>query len=239
MTAMLNFRRLPLLRSPFPHVCAHDYLPPGLYRQLSDSFPTCPAASGPTGFSCFRGDPAYEALIVSNEAWSWLYRSCQSESFVCWALQQFATVWAAGGCLIGTERAHYVDYCESRHDKERRYLERVLHEPEALWVRLDLLQSHVGYHRAAHRDHQRRLVTMLIYFCDARENEMCGGSLRLHGQSEGSIAQDQTFVPEHNLMVAFPRLPESFHSVDTISRQRRPRNFIQITVSSSTDAWTS
>jgi 2OG-Fe(II) oxygenase superfamily len=80
---------------------------------------------------------------------------------------------------------------------------------------------------------------MLIYFCDARENEMYGGSLRLHGQSEGSVAGDQTFVPEHNLMVAFPRLPQSFHSVDTILQQRQPRNFVQITVSSSADAWPS
>jgi Rps23 Pro-64 3,4-dihydroxylase Tpa1-like proline 4-hydroxylase len=79
---------------------------------------------------------------------------------------------------------------------------------------------------------------MLIYFCDAVENGMEGGTLHLHGQrAEGQ--DDKEFAPRHNLMVAFPCVPHSFHSVSEIKRQRAPRNFVQITVSSSVDAWPS
>jgi hypothetical protein len=235
----LDLPLLPVVQRPFPHVSAHRFLSSERYRRLLASFPSCPPSTGPTGFSCFRGDPAYENLIARDEAWSWLYRSCQSQAFVSYCLRQFADVWARSGCLIATDRARYVDYCESRLDKERRYLEKVVHAPEEVWVRFDFLKGNIGYHRARHRDHCRRLVTMLIYFCDATENEMTGGNLYLHGQDAEGFADDSRFVPGHNLMIAFPRVPQSFHSVDEIRHQRAARNFIQITVSSSVDAWPS
>jgi 2OG-Fe(II) oxygenase superfamily len=235
----LDLPLLPVVHRPFPHVSAHDFLSSERYRQLLASFPACPPSSGPTGFSCFRGDPAYERLIAKDEAWSWLYRACQSQAFVSYCLRQFAAVWPASGCLIAADRARYVDYCESRLDKERRYLEKIVHAPEELWVRLDFLKGHIGYRRALHRDHCRRLLTMLIYFCDATQNEMTGGNLCLHGQEADEFTVDRAFAPEHNLMVAFPRVPHSFHSVDEIKHQCAARNFLQITVSSSVDAWPS
>jgi hypothetical protein len=213
------------------------------YRQLAASFPVCPPSSGPTGFSYFRGDPTYDNLVATDEAWSWFVHAVQSEVFVSYCLRQFANFWSSTGCLIDTSHAHYVDYSESRADKERRHIEKVIHAPEELWVRLDILQARVGYRRKPHLDHRRRLVTMLIYFCDSAENQMIGGALVLHGAAAkngtGEDPEQSSFAPRQNFMAAFPCTPESFHSVTEIKSQSAPRNFVQITISSSVDAWPS
>lgn len=238
---MLQFANLPVVASPFPHVIGNDFLPLDLYQQLVSSFPTCPPSSGPTGFSYFRGDAAYDDLIKTNPAWNHFSESVQSQAFVSHCLHQFADRWATDGCLVDIERAHYVDYVESRADKERRNIENVNLSPEQLWVRLDIAQGRVGYRRGVHLDHRRRLVTMLIYFSDAHESRMVGGDLYLHAvPPTGSPLPPlpvQKLVPKHNSMVAFACTPTSLHSVSEIKSQAAPRNFVQITVSSSMDAW--
>ena len=74
---------------------------------------------------------------------------------------------------------------------------------------------------------------MLIYFCDADEAGMKGGDLVLHGSGGDSV----TIRPRHNRMVMFPCTAASLHSVTMIRRQSAPRNFVQVTVSSSVDLW--
>ena len=238
---MFELGLLPVAPSPFAHVVAKEFLSADLYEQLLASFPVCPPSSGPTGFSYFRGDPAYDELIATNEAWSSFFHAIHSEQFVADCLRQFSGIWTAAGCLIDVSRAEYVDYCESRADKERRHLAEPVHAPEKLWVRLDILQGQVGYRRSAHLDHRRRLLTMLVYFCDSAENEMNGGDLVLHRAvtfgGKQALLPEKRLVPQPNEMVAFACTPESLHSVTEIVSQKAPRNFVQITVSSSVDAW--
>src|SRR5262249_16719721 len=116
-------------------------------------------------------------------------------------------------------------------------------EPEELWVRLDIHQALPGYHRVRHVDHRRRVISMLIYLCDADECGMVGGDLVLHGNRKRwwqvGRSNDQIVRPRHNLMAAFPCYAESIHSVPEIVRQTKPRNYVQIHVSSSYDAWPS
>jgi hypothetical protein len=45
--------------------------------------------------------------------------------------------------------------------------------------------------------------------------------------------------PQLNLMAAFACSPISYHSVPVIKSQVSPRNFVQIQISSSVDAWPS
>lgn len=238
---MLTFPLQPVLAFPFHHVLAEEYLPADLYAELAKSFPVCPPSSGPTGYSYFRGDEAYDSLIATNAAWSEFYQSVQSHEFVAYCMDQFAETWSAAGCKVDLTKAHYVDYLESRADKERRHIEHPLDDPNALWVRLDILQGNVGYKRSAHLDHRRRLITMLVYLCDTAENQMEGGELVLHQPlavgGKTLLLERTRLAPKHNQMVAFACTPDSFHSVSEITAQRAPRNFVQITVSSSVDAW--
>ena len=237
---MLELPHLTVRTHPFPYAVQHGFLPAALYRELSRSFPTCPPVGGPTGFSSFRGDAHFEALLRQSAPWREFVSALQSQSFIEYCMAQFSSTCLAQGCLIDLTGASYRDHLESRIEKAQRNIEAAGLAPEHLWVRADILQGRLYYERAPHLDHRRRLLSMLIYFCDRDEMDMEGGELVLHGPPEcGRFTAHQGFAPRHNLMVAFPCSGRSFHSVTRITRQRSPRNFLQITVSSCADLWPS
>jgi Rps23 Pro-64 3,4-dihydroxylase Tpa1-like proline 4-hydroxylase len=103
---------------------------------------------------------------------------------------------------------------------------------------MEIHQARVGYHRKIHLDHRRRLLTMLIYFCDHEENRMQGGELLLHNGPEQPWypGRATSIAPCPNLMLAFPS-SRSFHSVAPITSQAAPRNYLQVHISSSVDIW--
>jgi hypothetical protein len=223
--------------TPFPHILGNEFIEPQYYRELSRSFPACPPQKGPTGFSLYWGDHGYQELLAEQPAWQSLFNTFHSQLFIDWCREQFAEVWEQDGCKINLSEALYVPYREDRIDKERATLRRVVYEPHELWVRMDIHQGRMGYDRPVHLDHARRLLSMLIYLCDHSENEMHGGELFLH-QGKQSTHHDATRItPRHNLMVAFPCTSRSYHSVSAITAQRAPRNYIQVHISSSVDAW--
>ena len=147
-------------------------------------------------------------------------------------------MWAADGCKIDVSRATYVDYHESRADKERNTIAQIVHQPHELFVRMDIHQGRVGYTRAVHRDHARRLISMLVYMVDQDAIEMAGGELILHPVPLQRLWKPTVTVsPKQNLMVAFPCGNRSHHSVAPITSTARPRNYIQVQISSSVDIW--
>jgi hypothetical protein len=216
---------------PFPHWIADDWLEPGLYRALVDSFPECPPASGPTGFTLFWGDPDYDALVSGHPAWKRLFEEFHSQSFIDRIVGAFAPV-VGRDLRVDLSGARYVPYCETRAEKQRLWLRDPPHAPDELWVRLDVMQGREGYGRKAHLDHRRRLASLLIYMCDADENAMSGGDLVLHGAGGDLVVR-----PRHNRMVLFPCHSASLHSVTPIVSQSAPRSFVQVTVSSCVDLW--
>lgn len=219
---------------PFPHVLKDGYLEPELYRELVASFPECPPNSGPTGYNYFWGDPEYDRLLADSPAWRTLFERFHSQAFVDFARAQFPRV-VAEECVVDLSRARYVPYQESRADKEQPRLAKIEHAPDELWVRMDVTQARRGYDRGPHLDHRRRLITMLVYFCDADEIAMVGGDLLLHRGPDTPAME--VIRPRHNRMAMFPCHNASWHSVSPIVKQERPRNFIQVTVSSSVDLW--
>lgn len=219
---------------PFPHLIHDHFIQPEVYEQLCRSFPKCPRNTGPTGYSLYWGDKEYQKLLDSQPAWKALFHCFHSQTFIDWAREQFSPWWSQLGCTIDLANARYVSYCEDRIDKDRETLRRVEHEPDELWVRMDIYQGHVGYARVPHVDHRRRLLSMLIYFCDQQENQMVGGELLLHDAAHDPVAR---VVPRHNLMVAFPCAAQSHHSVTPIQSMAAPRNYIQVQISSSVEIW--
>ncbi|MET0646122.1 MAG: 2OG-Fe(II) oxygenase, partial [Pyrinomonadaceae bacterium] len=230
-----DLTRLEVQDRPFPHVVHEQFIRPELYRQLAESFPACPPTPEPTGYSLFWGDEGYQQLLEEHAAWRSLHETFHDQRFIDWAAEQFAPLWRASGCLIDPARALYVPYREDRIDKARPGLRRVEHAPEELFVRTDIYQARVGYGRPIHVDHRRRLVSMLIYFCDPME----GGELLLHhGPKQRRFgAAPKRFEPRHNLMVAFPCSARSHHSVSPVAAQDALRNYIQVQISSSVDIW--
>jgi hypothetical protein len=221
---------------PFPHVVRESFIEPEHYRQLRRTYPLCPPGKSPTGFSLYWDDEEYRRLLDEQPAWRALFETFHSQSFVEWGGKQFAEVWRRSGCKINPEETRYVPYREDRIDKERATLRKVEHEPQELWVRMDIHQGRVGYFRPVHLDHARRLVSMLIYFCDHAETHMVGGELFLHGQNLRSRTRTR-IAPRHNLMVAFPCTNGSQHSVSKITSTAAPRNYVQVHISSSVNVW--
>lgn len=235
LAPICDLTRLRMTFDPFPHVIHSDFITPEAYQELCRSFPKCPPSTGPTGFSLFWGDEAYDRLLAEQPAWRALFDTFHSQRFIEWGRDQFAAVWEQAGCKVDLSEARYVPYCEDRIDKERATLRRVEHEPHELWVRMDIHQGQVGYDRIVHVDHARRLISMLIYLCDHMEARMAGGELFLHsGPGSAPVAR---VTPRHNLMVAFPCTARSYHSVSEITSMATPRNYIQVHISSSVDIW--
>lgn len=230
-----DLTRLEVNRKPFPHVIHEQFIEPEHYRQLVESFPVCPPTAEPTGYSLFWGDEGYQRLLDEHAAWRALHQTFQEQRFIDWAAEQFAPFWRESGCAIDLSRARYVPYQEDRIDKARPTLRRVEHAPEELFVRIDIYQGRVGYERAIHVDHRRRLLSMLIYMCDPME----GGELLLHTwpKQRWYGAPPMRVAPRHNRMVAFPCSARSYHSVSPVISQATPRNYIQVQISSSVDAW--
>jgi hypothetical protein len=226
---LFEYTTLPVADTPFPHVLVDSFLEPDAYRDLEASFPACPPNSGPTGYSHFWGDPAFDDLLREHAVWRRLFEQTQSQAFVDFVLRQFAPVFAEQA-IVDLSAARYVPYVESRADKEARHLPATGRRPADLFVRTDILQGNLGYSRKPHLDHCRRAAAMLIYFGDGGES---GGDLVLHGPSGAR----KTIVPRRNRMVMFPCFNGSLHSVSKITAQRGPRNFVQVSVSSTVDLW--
>lgn len=225
---------------PFTHAVDREFLPADLYERLIASFPICPPTGGPTGFSYFRGDPVYDALVTENAAWREFSMSLHSQSFIDYCATQFEAAFVADGCLLDTSALRYRDHFESREDKTKRQASCGDRAAEDVWVRMDILQGRTGYRREPHLDHRRRLLTVLIYCCDRDEIGMEGGDLVLNEKlASGEFSDVESIAPRHNLMIAFPCSARSYHSVSPIRRQRSPRDFLQITLSSPVDAWPS
>ena len=227
-----------LRTEPFPHVMIEDYLPTAVFEEMERTFPVCPPRSGPTGFTAFWGDADYDALIAGNAAWRTAFDSFQSGRLIDFCRRQFGDAFVQEGCRIDLSGARFVSYRETREGKEMRHLEPNGLEPQDLWARMDILQGWKDYVRGPHLDHRRRLLTILVYFTDAQAAGMVGGDLVLHEAQNGAPgAGVEAISPRRNLMLAFPCSPRSYHSVSKILSEGAPRNFIQVQLSSSVDAW--
>jgi 2OG-Fe(II) oxygenase superfamily len=229
---MFRLDTLSPVARPFPHVTLDDFIDPATYDALRSSFPDCPANSGPTGYSHFWGDDGYDALLDANSVWRRLFDATQNQAFVDYCLAPFAAV-IADEAVVDLSSPRFVSHIENRVEKEQRNLSPTGLSPDQLFVRTDILQGNVGYDRRAHVDHRRRAATMLIYMCDGDEDEMVGGDLVLYGADGETV----TVRPRHNRMVLFPCINSSLHAVSRIVAQKAPRNFVQMTISSSVDLW--
>jgi len=236
--AMFDWSLREVIEKPFAHVTDSAFIEPEAYERLRQTFPDCPPSSGPSGHSLFWEDEGYQRLLAEHPEWQALSDAFHSQAFIDWAIAQFGPVWARERCVIDLAKAVYVPYHEDRIDKERRYLRKIEYAPHELWVRMDIHQGKVGYTKSIHRDHARRLLTMLVYVCDHTENELSGGELLLQSRPFVRWFSPPIMIrPRENLMVSFPCSGRSYHSVPRITSLGAPRNYLQIQISSSVDAW--
>ena len=230
---------LPICREPFMHVVADRWLPQDWYLACRDSFPLCPPSTGPSGRSLFVGDEQLTEICRTNAAWGSLLSAFRSQAFVDDCQVQFSESFASPACTMPTEPWRYVDHIETREEKERSFNQGSGLGPLDVFVRFDIHQAPAGYRRANHLDHRRRLATFLLYFSDCDSIGMTGGELQLHGHRRPiRPGRRVTIRSRENRIVGFPCSPDSWHSVTEIVAARAPRQYLQVQVSRSLDAWT-
>lgn len=228
-----NLAAARVIASPFPHAVIDDLLPDRLFALLAKSFPSCPAASGPTGFTIHRGDPDFDATLADSPEWASLVAACNSPGLVDGLVSLFAAEIDRVG-RMARPLLHFVDHIESRAEKEQATLTGQLLPPEALHVRFDFMEGRASYSRAPHLDHRRRLATMLIYFNSPGADSYGGGDLLLHAP-DGALVD--RIEPRANRAIAFACSDRSWHSVEPVRDVKVPRRFVQISVSSCHDLW--
>lgn len=114
-----------------------------------------------------------------------------------------------------------------------------------LFVRLDLAQAGVGCGKRVHCDRSNRLISMIVYFCDAQETAMEGGELLIHEHKQKrpysmyerhpkpeSTNIIQRLSPKENLGLFFLCCNNSYHSATDVKSQTGYRNFIYVSISS-------
>jgi hypothetical protein len=236
-SAVCDLAAQPVRQRPFPHVVKDDFIEQQCYAALKASFPTGELDADLPRYSLYWGDPAYDRLLVEQPAWKALFDAFQSQDFVDYCLRHFGEGLMRDGCQIDLAKARYVPFLEDRTDKK---LMRIRQEfdPHDLYVRMDVYQGGLGYMQKVHLDAPRRLVSMLVYFCDAAENGIERGELLLHPTNPPTWWPRPTKVRlRNNRMAMFACSPRAWHSVPAITALRRPRAFLQVLVSSSVPVW--
>uniref|UniRef100_UPI0035CBFD32 2OG-Fe(II) oxygenase n=1 Tax=uncultured Sphingomonas sp. TaxID=158754 RepID=UPI0035CBFD32 len=223
-----------VVAEPFPHVVIDGVFDPATYRALADSFPVCPPASGPTGFTIHRGDPQFDTVMQDHPVWRALYETCRAPAFLGTLTALFADEIERSAFLAPSQLTS-ADHVETRVEKEREVLAPLVHiAVEDIFLRFDFMQGGDSYGRAPHLDHRRRLATVLLYFDAPSPETFAGGDLVLHA-SDGRIVR--RIAPAENRAVLFPCSERSWHSVDQVHACRQPRRFVQISLTSRYAVW--
>ena len=251
-----------IVADPFPHAIKQDIFHPEFYRELKAEFPSDNLFDNRgkhfgarTGRDLYQGDPGFDEMLESRPAWREFYRHMRSREFLQFTMDLFGQHLKKFECRVDPQKAQLVDYTESRLTvwwrarKARWFGSSGSQDPNDLFVRFDIEQSDKGYDKPIHCDNPSRLVSFLVYFCDADDLRMEGGDLHIHehlqkkpySHYERSPADKDTRIvdtlrPRENLGVFFLCSNNSYHSVTAIKRMNDYRRFIYMNLSSGADS---
>lgn len=277
---MLNVSATDVRPAPFPHVVSPAILPPDLYRRLKADWPTqaefdqAAADSGSTGsragkdsgFDIYRGDRIYDAVLARSDAWRAFDAWINSPAFIAKYQELFGAHAKDIGISVDIGHSSYNrDYHEPRDVltagatlKEKvglaaHKLTRGLNTRRQvdLFTRLDITRGLSGYAKPPHTDRPNRLCSLIIYFVDAEETGLEGGSLKIFQLKKPASATDSPrhptadevevvaeLTPKENLGIFFPCCNHSYHGVAAITSAGIPRDFLYINISGQVlDLW--
>ena len=247
-----------VVTSPYPHALSEQLIRPDLYRRLKAEFPADAffeqhqkTIGSRTGRDLFKGDPHFERFIESSPAWTEFYEYIGSQAFIDYALKLFGPHFQQFKCAVDPQQARLVDYTENRfslwwRSKKAIYLGSRAGNPNDLFTRFDIEQSALGYDKPVHCDWPSRLISVIVYFCDADEIGMDGGDLRMHAPLDDRPYEDcprqpppeadlkivQRLRPRENLGMLFLCTNNSYHSVTAVRSISSYRRFIYLNISS-------
>jgi hypothetical protein len=265
---MLNITSSDLVVKPYPHIHKEPFIEPSLYARLKAEYPAdeifdrFKGVAGRSGRDLYRGDPDFDSFIKSSPAWRTFYEYVNSEHYLKLVLDIFGPHFAEFGCHVDPQKAHFSNYWEPRENMlPKSLLQRTIKAAEGalgsaggddkvneIYCRFDIHQGGVGYGKDVHCDLPNRLVSMVIYFCDADEIKCDGGTLAIHEHTEKKPYTKyerhpkpekapiiKKIRPRNNMGLLFLCSNNSYHSVDGIKSQNGYRNFTYMNLSSRAD----
>jgi hypothetical protein len=261
---MLTIAASDLTPKPFPFILKQPFIEPALYERLKAEFPSndfFDRSVGPgsrSGRDLYRGDAEFDAFMNTSDAWRSFYEYINSEEYMDLVLSMFGPYLKEFACDADPARAKFTTYWEPRENLEPKSFlartaqkaQRVLHREgedatNELYCRFDIEQGGRGYDKPVHCDRSNRLVSMVIYFCDADEIGMKGGELSIHEHKQQkpyreyerhpkpeNVRTVKTLKARDNLGLLFLCSNNSYHSVTGITDLKSYRNFTYINLSS-------
>ncbi len=250
-----------VVAEPFPHVIRQPFLDPEFYARLRADFPADHLfdrevnVGGRSGRDIYRGDLQMDELLTNSEAWRAFHDFINSEAYLHKTIELFGKYFEKFDCLVPAGNARFTEFTEQREDlvtKSRvsatfsALRDKLRHvDPADLYSRFDIHQGALSYGKPIHCDRTNRLVSMIVYFCDADEIECDGGDLGIYAHKQKKSYRQYERHPreEHTTRVASVRPKEnlgafflcsnnSYHSVDAIKSQSGFRDFIYVNLSS-------
>lgn len=277
---MLNISPSEVVEKPFPHVISDQLLDPDLYKALKADFPredvfnqqkskfsNIGSRTG-QGFDIYRGDSAYSTLIESSKAWAEFDAYINSKSFVEKYLEIFGKFSDDIGlrCAVAPEKydrsivemrevmTPTASFRERLREVSKKFIGNRINSKSSevdLFSRLDIHRAMVGYDKPVHCDRPNRLCSLIVYFCDADELGIEGGTLTIHkhrldksptAYERHPKPEDAPVVaslrPKENTGVFFPCCNNSYHGVTAVGTPGIPRDYLYINISAeSYDLW--
>jgi len=262
-TSPLKITADDIVAEPFPHIVKDGILDHALYQRLRSEFPGSDVfdrntnLGGRAGRDLYPGDDLYDEFINRSPAWKELHDYIVSPRFLDLTLQLFGPFMKPFECAVDPAAARFVDYVEPRStlaekgSRLRNVVNKMRHRlirpagTDDIFVRMDLAQGAKGYEKRVHCDRPNRLVSFLIYFCDADEIGLEGGDLVLfeYRRKRAPRAYERypqpadtneiaRLQPKHNRGIFFLCSNNSYHGATTIQRQDRYREFVYISAAS-------
>jgi len=268
---MLNITKDDVSADPFPHVISDCMFEPELYKRLRADYPdyslfenqkeTTGSVGSRTnqGFDIYRGDDIYEQLMNRSDAWREFDAFINSRQFVEKFLELFGDQLERIKCRSIIDPDAYdrsiveprevmtahASFGERLGEKTRRLTGwRPPKEAMPLFSRLDIHKALKGYEKPVHCDRPNRLCTFVMYFCDADEQNIEGGTLTIHQHKikkdfakyeRHPKPEDAPVVvevrPKHNLGVIFPCCNNSYHGVTAVTSKNVERDYLYINIS--------
>ena len=265
---VLMVSREDVVVEPFPHCFKQPFVRPDLFERLKAEFPRDDyfdrnsSLGGRAGRDLYPGDDLYDELLGNSPAWREFAEFIDSQAYIDLTLDLFGDHLAEFGCLADAEKIRYEHWVESREilaektTRSSRVIGKIKgamgiaeptdeHDPNEMFVRMDIAQGEVGYEKRVHCDRPNRLTSMLIYFCDKNEIGMEGGDFRVHKHNEDKPIDAYerhpkptdteivaTFEPKENFGGMFIGCNNSYHSATAVTRSDSYRNFVYSSVAS-------
>jgi hypothetical protein len=240
---MLKIQKQNLRTAPFPYLVQPDLLEPSLYEQLKTTFPHFERAEGWSRMSkdLMKGDSLFEET-VSKGPWKVLHDYFHSDRFLTAMADLFGTCVGSGELMVDLRSLRLSSYVEDRQcigsGKLSASIAQYQGDKSEVFIRMDIGVGEQGYKRTNHLDWRHRVCSLLLYFDEASETGMVGGSFRINELRDGTYQTFAVVEPKNNLGILKLDNNMSYHSVDEITRIEGRRKTLYVAISSRGRVWT-